>query len=541
MRQWLQDCRSGHSECQQEVKIQPTRLLDLSSVALSGEVKLVLTADIPVADVRYAALSHCWGTDISKPPPKTNCHNQQDHMRGILLTDLPKNFQDAVAISLKLGIPYLWIDSLCILQDDKEEWEQEAMKMAHIYEGGVLTIAAAGSRDTYGGIINGLDQPTYTIPRPHNKSDKRADAGDQVRAEAHHDSLIIWQQYDQRLFHSSMDSNYRQRGWILQELALSPRTVFFTKGPFFWQCRRFFEPEDKAYRSSQFEALFKTYANMVFTFNLSDRKSAFDVWWQWVDNYAGRRLSVASDASAAFAGLVGFFQRKTGCTPMLGLWEEQLALQLSWNIGQSQMNPRKISCTTIPVSSDFPSWSWLSVVPNHTNGCNFSTPYGFGHRHTASVRVVEFAADWKGPEYTSKLCHSRLRVSGLTKHVTITTVADGNKYSRWPRCDWDRNGVPSLGTDWSCSLQYEYPPGTCLSVLLLHLYQIARTAFEESHSGTLADYFLILMEDARSAGRYYRIGVGMAVTHYSRKMDEIEGIHQEPVFLNSEREIIELI
>ncbi|KAK4458258.1 heterokaryon incompatibility protein-domain-containing protein [Cladorrhinum samala] len=250
VQQWLQDCRSRHGECRQDVKIRPARLLDLSSVALSGEVKLVLTADIPAADVRYTALSHCWGTGTSEPPPKTNGHNQQNHMRGILLTDLPRNFQDAVAISLKLGIPYLWIDSLCILQDDKEEWEQEAMKMAHIYEGGVLTIAAAGSPDAYGGIINRLDQPTYTIPHPH--------AGDQVGAGPAQPSLIVRQQCHQHHLHSSMNSNYRQRGWILQELALSPRTIFFTKGQFFWQCRRFFESEDKAYRSSQFEALFKT-------------------------------------------------------------------------------------------------------------------------------------------------------------------------------------------------------------------------------------------------------------------------------------------
>ncbi|KAK4458257.1 hypothetical protein QBC42DRAFT_300432 [Cladorrhinum samala] len=219
---------------------------------------------------------------------------------------------------------------------------------------------------------------------------------------------------------------------------------------------------------------------------------------------------------------------------MLGLWEEQLALHLYWNIGQSLMNPRRIPCTTVPVPSDFPSWSWLSVVPNHTNGCNFSRPLDFGHSGlTESVRLVEFLASWEGPAYTSRLRHSRLRVSALTKHATITTVPGGNKCRRMPRCHWDRNGVPSLGAGWECFLQYEYPPNTRLSVLLLQLYQTASTYPGMSLSGDIFDRFLILMEDGASgfADRYYRIGVGRAVT-----ADD-----QEPVFLNSERGIIELV
>lgn len=61
---------------------------------------------------------------------------------NIFLSDLPPLFQDAIIITRQLGLRYLWIDSLCIIQDSLRDWETEAAKMASIYQNSYVTISA---------------------------------------------------------------------------------------------------------------------------------------------------------------------------------------------------------------------------------------------------------------------------------------------------------------------------------------------------------------------------------------------------------------
>jgi hypothetical protein len=95
----------------------------------------------------YVALSHCWGT-LGKHPLRTTTDNLQEHISGISWSTLPKTFQDALKITRELGIDYIWIDSLCIVQDSEEDWRQESREMGLIYERARVTIAAAGAADS---------------------------------------------------------------------------------------------------------------------------------------------------------------------------------------------------------------------------------------------------------------------------------------------------------------------------------------------------------------------------------------------------------
>lgn len=97
--------------------------------------------------------------------------------------ELPKTFQEAIALTRKLGVRYLWIDSLCIIQDDHHGWEVESAKMATIYSLSYLTIAATHAADSQQGCFSTrwtvandlLDLPRFTsreIEIPLQKSNK---------------------------------------------------------------------------------------------------------------------------------------------------------------------------------------------------------------------------------------------------------------------------------------------------------------------------------------------------------------------------------
>ena len=122
----------------------PTRVLDVRGADDSLPPRLVETRGL-YDKGKYIALSHCWGLDRHIV---TNEANFKSHKRGIPYESLPKTFQDAVVMARRLAASYLWIDFLCIIQDDVQDWKDEAMKMADVYRNAYCTLAATGSRVT---------------------------------------------------------------------------------------------------------------------------------------------------------------------------------------------------------------------------------------------------------------------------------------------------------------------------------------------------------------------------------------------------------
>lgn len=132
-------CDTYHTTCKHELPDQatslPRRVLDLSKND-GGDVRLVDGAGLAE---KYAALSHCWGGGCSL---KTTLSTLKRHQKHISLDTLPILFQDAVYCARELGIDYLWIDALCIIQHDYQDWRMEAAQMADIYRNAYVTLAA---------------------------------------------------------------------------------------------------------------------------------------------------------------------------------------------------------------------------------------------------------------------------------------------------------------------------------------------------------------------------------------------------------------
>ena len=139
---WISACEQSHPECNVPATFTPLRSLDLEC----EDTEIVKVVELrSVTNVRYACLSHCWGMTISKHITTTK--NLAANTNGIPIEELPKTFRDAVSVARALELRYLWIDSLCIVQDSKTDWATHVGAMAAIYENGYFT-QAAGAHDS---------------------------------------------------------------------------------------------------------------------------------------------------------------------------------------------------------------------------------------------------------------------------------------------------------------------------------------------------------------------------------------------------------
>ena len=181
----------------------PTRLIDVRVGAEDGIVRLALSEMLnPAHDCRYIALSHCWGADPDKIPKTiraTLVHHQER------IDKLTKTFEDAIEVTRQIGVRYLWIDSLCIIQDEATDFERECSQMGLTYARAYCVLSALGAEDGDGGLF---------IPREFPAS-----------------SISIIQ------VEAMLEGPLSTRGWAFQEHQLSTRIIHFSKSRLIWECR----------------------------------------------------------------------------------------------------------------------------------------------------------------------------------------------------------------------------------------------------------------------------------------------------------------
>lgn len=215
--QQLLHCSVNHPDCANDHEapaILPTRVLDLGENSGNDSIHLHQTNN---SYGRYATLSHCWGF---VQPLTTARDTISQRLQGIELEDLPNTFKDAVLVTRKLGIRYLWIDSLCIIQGDQKDWEMESSRMADVYSNAYVNLAASSSRDNRGGLFR-EGRARYLEIKREDESSGDYQAFIRLGLEAaHRSSLHLW-------IHS-LSTPLLDRAWVYQERMLSKRFVQFT-------------------------------------------------------------------------------------------------------------------------------------------------------------------------------------------------------------------------------------------------------------------------------------------------------------------------
>ena len=209
IRSWLSQCEL-HQVCTKTPNHAtesplPTRLIDVNPGSKPGTPRLVLSADLGEAtDCRYTALSHCWG--VQGKVPKTLRDTLIQHQERI--TGLSKTFEDAVEVTRQIGVRYLWTDSLCILQDEANDFQKECSRMSLVYAGSYCMLSAADTEDGSGGLF--IPRTSFGLQYPEHP-------------------INYWT--------SLLKGPLSTRGWAFQEHQLSPRIVHFTNTRILWECR----------------------------------------------------------------------------------------------------------------------------------------------------------------------------------------------------------------------------------------------------------------------------------------------------------------
>jgi Heterokaryon incompatibility protein (HET) len=229
-KRWIENCHRNHKSCRPpEVSpsFLPTRLVYVGHNN-SLELKLYITSPAE-AGSRYLALSHCWGR---KKITVLTSKNLSQWCKKMEYDALPASFQHAIYFTREIGERYIWIDSLCIVQDSPGDWEREAEKMSKVYAQAFCTISASGSTDAYGGCFKKRN-PLLQFPCNLLYSDEEA-----LRIRAHNGS------YNAGTFNTEVDcSPLSKRGWTFQERLLSQRIVHFSANFLFFECSTHFASE----------------------------------------------------------------------------------------------------------------------------------------------------------------------------------------------------------------------------------------------------------------------------------------------------------
>jgi len=248
---WIQSCLT-HVACNgsypprdgEGSRFVPSRLLSIGSKP-SRTARLIDKTDLPVYEsVKYTALSHCWGGQISQQLLTINITSLK---RSIVVKDLPRNFQDAILITQKLGYHYLWIDSLCIIQDCQVDWMREAASMGRIYANAQCTISATAASDSTGGCFfarKGFSDDNVCILRKqrdfllvaepsHTQGDPGGDTyDDQVAVVLEQQNTVLDELFSKYVTESPLAG----RGWAFQERLLSRRILHFCDGSVLFEC-----------------------------------------------------------------------------------------------------------------------------------------------------------------------------------------------------------------------------------------------------------------------------------------------------------------
>lgn len=302
--------------------------------------KVCLGKGLP-AGTRYTTLSHCWGgVDIVKLTRDTLL----PFLGDILFQSFPQNLKDAAAITLFLGYEYIWIDSLWIIQDSTDDWKREAASMGNVYRYSLCTIAALGAKDPGGGCFVARNSfssiPCQLFPDSATRTGVYAEN---------------WRDPSPNSHQKSDRETLLTRGWVLQESALSPRTLYFGLQMIYWGCTVAdgSKMNQTLSSSTMNENIKSRLHNLLDKVKSEDYNAWARGWWNIITGYTACSLTFPSDRWPAISGFATMIEKKSSSRLVPGLLEINLPMELLWSV----IDPHN----TARLEGEIPSWSWLSV------------------------------------------------------------------------------------------------------------------------------------------------------------------------------------
>ncbi|OJD28943.1 heterokaryon incompatibility protein [Diplodia corticola] len=366
----LRNCRENHARCQGQGPL-PKRVIFVGS----PEDEHPRLHKSNGEEAHYAALSHCWGDKFAAVRTiKSTISTESLRTKSISLDSLPQTFRDAIVITRRLGLRYLWIDSLCILQDCEEDWHCHSESMRDIYMGATVTISADKATNCFGGIFEssnngrtgrvvinprGSKNPIYVRPTQLSIYKFQNATGSQGQKFMHHAPIS--------------DPLFR-RAWSLQEWILSRRLLRFGSGGLTWECEHEVRCECHPGRSQPcFPPRLHEPQQEKRISELSrydNRNNLLGNWLALIEHYSGREVTVGGDRLPALAGLAAAAAPFAQEIYLYGHWKGlRFHESLLWKSHRTCASLKPVHTRTVE-SRHAPTWSWPSITGQVTTSSN---------------------------------------------------------------------------------------------------------------------------------------------------------------------------
>ena len=532
----------------------PRRLIDIGPVSESPatNVRIVEKLTLPSQCVEYIALSYRWGTQNNL---KTTKKTLGDHQKGISVKSLPKTLRDAVTVTRRLSIRYLWIDSLCIIQDDTTDWATEAAHMGDIFMNSAFTIAAHAAGHANDGFLEqALARPepipvgghrnggSYDVETAAyaafqqtetNTREKGRDEEDQI-SPLESEAFFVTESSQSRghLDNSELSS----RGWVLQERILSQKTIHFcrdgviyleTEGSLLQINNRPDRPRYFEYRAVR-EALSTFYSeckhrgdcivgggcNTCPRPNPELLANVRQNWYNLVARYSTCSLTEPRDKLVAISGIAHKLQSILNDKYYCGLWERHFYTNLLWLRRNDRLTP-----SNSPNRARAPSWSWAAhdgeiqfPIWSHSGSDAFIQPeirFGMVLNHELPPSKDSLFDGWG-----MLVLHDAVRIGTGLRFVKARTgkpqwqLIPNSVTMSYQTRFWDVASDAGNSIGWA-ALDWEEREDVDGDVDLITCFKVASFTNDRPESGFKRGFMVLFVKLVnRSLGIFGRVGMG---------------------------------
>jgi len=380
----------------------------------------------------YAALSYCWGENGNFI---TEEHTLGDYEKHIPVEKLPQTIKNAFCLTKAIGLHYLWVDAICIVQGNKQEWGEESQKMGHIYSNAKIVLSATRS----GNVKEGMFTQRPATPL---STDIEAVGGSMLaRRNLNHEIITSCRTKSNYWWEKHINGTFPllSRGWGFQERMLATRIVHFTPSELVWECQKLRKCECGVMESNLFPVMNNLGSALRICLEQpKDERSVRQMWREIVNSYSVRKLTQIDDKLPALSGIAGLLQERSGDTYAAGLWRRSLPFDLLWRCDQSGNLQSK--------KTRSPSWSWISVDgavkwpvsqdPNEEQPLKYISSTTYFECGAEGIEVCDVECKPDGKDKYGRVKAGRIIAKTRMALATIHYVSD----ETW-------NGM--YGTDWA--------------------------------------------------------------------------------------------
>jgi Heterokaryon incompatibility protein (HET) len=412
----------------------------------------------PEFEGEYVTLSHCWGKgEFIKLTRAT----LSDFQNAVLLRHLPLTFQHAIQFACELNVRWLWIDALCILQEDDEDWLFESAQMDKVYRHSYCNISATAAMDGSEGLFyNRNSSRKWFESVTLRTTDLKEDPPDTVRCTI--SDLSFWATYVE-------NAPANRRAWVFQERFLAPRVVHWCKNQIAFECRELDRAECRPEGLPHFQmeggelidearlkGIDKETGKRLREIRLAPRRRGsssgkevdpkllfYEIWKRVVEVYTKMELTQERDRLIALSGIARMMTSTMKAEGnddkyLAGMWQNYMASQLLWSVNEEEEDAGQPFENTRTKKYRAPTFSWASVETRR--GITFAETTDQGVLvHVQVVRLFYQTED----DVFGLVTDGYLVLKGVLRKIVMTDIAESAQppASGWASIVSDLNSV----------------------------------------------------------------------------------------------------